>query len=116
MAQQREIPILGQTRTTQRVTPAVIERLPDSHQGLLLSFQLSGMTDGDLRAHFGIGAGQWSRIRSRRAHFPTHLLGELPSVTGNLALAQYMAWRGGCVLSPITTRTQPANWLLEATA
>jgi len=98
MRTQRTMPLVGEARRPALADKALIERLPDAHQAVLLQIQLSGLTDETVCDALGMDKGHFSRCRTGSAHFPTRKLGDLQDLCGNTALAQYLAHRAGCEL------------------
>lgn len=95
MKGQRTMPLAGEARRPVLADRALIERLPDAHQAVLLQIQLSGLTDEYVCDVLRMDKGHFSRCRTATAHFPTRKLALLQDVCGNTALAQYLAHRAG---------------------
>lgn len=110
---QTELAVIGETRKPSLADRDLITRCPDSHQAVLLQIQLSGLTDEYVCDALGMDKGHFSRCRTGTAHFPTRKLGELQDLTGNTALAQFLAHRAGFDLRKVDALKDEVRRLRE---
>lgn len=92
---QKEMPILGPTKSMQMLPDQWIHNCRDRHQAIQLCVQASGLTNMQIASELGIDRGQFTRIMSGTAHFPDKKDDDLMRVCRNYAPMQYSAWRHG---------------------
>ena len=80
-------------REPQEVDMALIRMCKKELDALNLQINLSGYTDEFVCSQLRIDKGQFSRIRSGKAHFPTNKLVYLAHLCGNCAFQQYLNWQ-----------------------
>ena len=81
----------------------VIARRPTFHSAFLLSVEVSELEDKQIYGDLDIDAGQWSRIRGGKAHFPMNKLTEFMDLVGNEICLQWLSFKRGYGLTPLRT-------------
>ena len=81
----------------------------NSLQENLSAIKWAGLTEGEVADALNIKAPQWSKIRSRIAHFPTDKYHEFNRIVGNKIITVYDALMEGCILTPIRSALEQEN-------
>jgi len=63
--------------------------------------EVSGLEDKQVAGELGIDLGQWSRIKSGNAHFPTNKYPAFMRMTGNVIPLQWLANAMGYEVKPL---------------
>lgn len=93
--QQREMPFVAVVKGPQEVPLEFIKACKSELEALNLCINLSGMSAEAIGDKLGIDKGHFSRITKGRGNFPTNKRIQLMELCGNLAPAQYEAWKVG---------------------
>ncbi|RDH91859.1 MAG: hypothetical protein DIZ77_06395 [endosymbiont of Seepiophila jonesi] len=64
------------------------------------------LTEGEVADALGINKGQWSRIMSGTAHFPTEGVHTFNKIVGNTILTRYDAYIEGYELRPLKSKLE----------
>lgn len=92
---QREMPFVAVVKAPQEVPLEFIKACKSELDALNLCINLSGMSAEAIGDKLGIDKGHFSRITKGRGNFPTNRRVQLMELCGNLAPAQYEAWKVG---------------------
>lgn len=93
--QQREMPFVAVVKGPQEVPLEFIKACKSELEALNLCINLSNMSAEAIGDKLGIDKGHFSRITKGRGNFPTNKRVQLMELCGNLAPAQYEAWKVG---------------------
>lgn len=107
--------MLGEVKRPELVDAALLSKLEDEHDAVLLCIHLSKLPHEYLSKALGIDKGHWSRIVQGRAHFPTKKRIALMRLCGNYAPIQFEARSIGFKLFADETAAEEAE-LLEKLA
>lgn len=79
-----------------------------------LCIELAPVADNVICEELGIDAGQWSRIKSGSAHFPTNKYLELMEACGNEVPLRWLAYQRGYGLVRLKSEVEIENERLKA--
>jgi len=88
------------------ISDAVIKSQPTMTAAISLSVQASGLADKQVYIPLCIDKGQWSRIMSGIAHFPSNKYIELFDITGNEVPLRWLALMRGYELVPLVSELE----------
>jgi hypothetical protein len=92
---QRELPVHGQPARLKDAPAELVKMCDDEIDAMRLCIQLSRFTSDYVSRELSIDKGQFSRILSGTAWFPTAKRVRLMELCGNRALVQYEAMKVG---------------------
>lgn len=112
---QLDLPIRRKPRSTNAdVSDEVIARLPTKLEAIKLAQIVSGLDDKEICAELGIDGGQWSRIRTGAAHFPTNKEIEYFDLVGNEIPLRWLAMQRGYELKRRLSEVERENEALHS--
>lgn len=94
---QRELAVHGEVRKVQDAHPELLKMCDDERDAVRLCIQLSSFTHDYISKELAIDKGNFSRVMSAQASFPTHKRVDLMKMCGSAAPIQYECMRIGRV-------------------
>ena len=100
--------LLLSRRPEQRADPPddVVASYPSRTDAMLRAIEWAGLSDGEVADTLKIDRGQWSRIKSGSAHFPTEKYKQFHEICGNTVLLRYDAISLGHGIHPLETEVE----------